>query len=171
VVLAGALAFAACAPAFAQPAPASPSASDFVTAVSQTDEYERQAGRIAQNSGLTARVRDYATMMVKDHGKTSQALKAAADQAGLGAASRAHISNDQVQLLNTLNYNIGMPTFDGVYMDQQIKVHQKTLDVVQAYAASGDNEALRGAAAKLAPLIHQHLAMAQDVKAGLRNKR
>jgi putative membrane protein len=170
VVLAGALAFAACAPAFAQPAPASPSASDFVTAVSQTDEYERQAGRIAQNSGLTAGVRSFATMMVNDHGKTSEALKAAAEQAGLSPA-RAHISNDQVQMLNSLNYNIGTPMFDGVYMGQQVRVHEKALALVQAYAANGDNPALRTAATNLAPVVQQHLAMAQEVKAGLRNHR
>ena len=170
---AAALSLAAGAPVLAQPAmpaPAStpaPSTADFITAAIQTDDYERQAGRIAQTSGRTADVRSFGAMMVTDHTKTTEDLKAAIQQAGL-AVPNPRLSNDEAQMLNALRLSIGQPTFDATYMDQQVKVHQKALALMQAYSQGGQNALLRNAATTTIPTVERHLNLAQEIRKNLR---
>jgi putative membrane protein len=151
----------------AQPAPASPSTAEFVKAATQSDDFERQSGTIAETSGLTERVRSYAAMMVEDHTKTAQGLQGAIEQSGLSVRRDPDPTGNEIQMLNALNDNIGKPLFDRVYMRQQVKVHEQDLALMQAYAQNGDNQALRAAAANMAPIVQQHLAKAKEVNASL----
>jgi putative membrane protein len=58
--------------------------------------------------------------------------------------------------------------FDRVYMQQQVAAHQMALGINRAYAANGDNPALRQAAATAVPVIQQHLSRAQQLLASVR---
>ncbi len=53
--------------------------------------------------------------------------------------------------------------FDRTFADMQVQTHQEALAIVQAYAQSGDNPALKAAAAKLAQPLQQRLAQARSM--------
>jgi putative membrane protein len=139
-----------------------------ITAVTQIDDFERQSGRIAENSGLSDRVRTFGAAMVGEHTKAAQDLTAAIEQAGLSVPPDPDPTVDQVQMMTALKYNVGKPLFDRIYMNQQVRVHQQALDMIQAYAQNGDNPKLRTAAANLVPTAQQRLATAQEVNTSLR---
>lgn len=159
------LSLAAASPILAQPAP---STSDFVTAALQTDDYERQAGRIAENSAYTGAVRGFGVMMVRDHTRTAQDLKAAIERTGHPAPPDPKLTKDQLQMLNALRYANGYALFDSTYVNQQVRTHQQALALMQAYAQGGEDPALRAAAANAVPLVQQHLQMAQELAKNLR---
>jgi putative membrane protein len=155
------------APALAQPAAPVPSTNAFITAAAQSDEYERQAGRMAQMSALDANVRAFGAMMVTDHTKSTQELKAAIQKAGLTAPSAKPLSTHQQQWIDSLRLSVGMPTFDATYIDQQVTAHKQALALMQSYAKSGENATLRATAASIAPVVQQHLTKAQQIKKNL----
>ena len=170
---AAALLVASAAPAFAQHRDGPPpgAASDefrgertqrFVTAAAQTDEYERRAGRIAQRMAVSNRVRDFGAMMLTDHTKTTEDLKAAIRRSGHTPPPPPPLRPDQQRMLDELR-GAGRG-FDFAYLRQQVKVHQEALGVFQDYAGNGHNDVIVGAARQTIPLIQRHLEMAQRLQ-------
>jgi putative membrane protein len=159
-VLAGLVSLCALAPALAQPR-ALPTP-DFIKAAAATDEFERQEGRMAEKVGATAEVRDFGKMMVRDHTRTTEALKAAIHKAGMPAPPPPELTSEQKSNIAALQGLHGV-AFDRPYMEQQIQAHQQALGVMRGYAASGDNPVLRQAAAETVPIVQQHLQAAQAI--------
>ncbi|MEI9964923.1 MAG: DUF4142 domain-containing protein [Caulobacteraceae bacterium] len=58
-------------------------AADYVTQAAIADMYEVQAGKIAEKRGKSAEVRALGRMMVKDHTKSTEMVKAAVAKSGL----------------------------------------------------------------------------------------
>jgi putative membrane protein len=141
--------------ALAQPAPPTP---DFIKAAAQTDEFERQEGRLAERDGANPGVRSFGAEMVSAHTKITAALKAAIRKAGMPVPPP--LTEEQASNLATLKGLHG-PAFDHAYIGQQIQAHQTALGVMRAYAAGGDNPVLKQAAADTVPIVQHHLAMAQ----------
>ena len=167
---AAALLVASSAPASAQPyrqgPPAAVSTRDFVTAAAQSDEFERRAGRLAQDMARSRRVRGFATMMVQDHTMTTQNLKAAIRRTGREPPPPPPLTADQQGMLGQLR-DAGRG-FDFAYLQQQVQAHQQALDLLQGYARGGDNAIIRDAARGTIPLVRRHLRMAQDLQASVR---
>ena len=57
------------------------------------------------------------------------------------------------------------PEFDKAYWQHQALSHHSALVVEQAYAANGDDPAVRRAAASAVPMIQAHLTAAEEAKA------
>jgi putative membrane protein len=170
LVLSGAaalsLALAVSAPVLAQPAASAASATstdDFITAVRQSDDFERTTGRMAQQSGLTQGVRDYGAMMVTDHTKTTEDFKAAIAKSGRPVPAEPPLTRIQQQGVNSLKNQVGMPLFDSSYLAQQVRAHKQALALLQSYAQHGQDATLRAAAAHAVPIVEHHLKTAQDL--------
>ena len=138
----------------------------FVTAAAQTDEYERRAGHLAGRMGVSPRVREFGTMMVQDHTKTTQDLQAAIRRTGHAVPPPPALTGRQLQMLEQLR-GAGR-NFDMVYLQQQVQAHQEALDLMQAYARDGHNPILKDAARQTAPLVQHHLQMAQGLQGSVR---
>jgi putative membrane protein len=54
--------------------------------------------------------------------------------------------------------------FDTAYAAAQVDAHQKALDALKGYSASGDNAALKSFADGLIPTVTAHLNMAKGLK-------
>jgi putative membrane protein len=163
-MLAGAASFVLAGPASAQPGPALPTA-DFIKAAAQTDEFERQEGRIAETRASDPRVRAFGRTMVRDHTKTTAALKAAIRKAGMKVPPLPPLSDEETRNIAALNGLKGA-AFDRAYIGQQVQTHQTALGVMQGYAAGGQNPVLRQAAADTVPIVQHHLAMAKTLPGG-----
>jgi len=165
-----ALSLVAGAPALAQPAASAasaPSTDSFITTALQTDDFERTTGHMAQQSGRTQGVRDFGALMVTDHTKTTQDLKAAIAKSGRPVPSQPKLTAVEQQGINGLKNQVGAPLFDSTYLAQQVRAHQQALALMQSYAQHGQDPTLRAAAAQTAPIVEHHLKMAQDLSKNL----
>jgi putative membrane protein len=166
IILSGAAALALAAAAHAQtppqPGPALPTP-DFITAAAQTDEFERQEGRMAETQAGDPHVKEFGHMMTIDHADTTRKLRAAIAKAGLPEPPPPPLTAEQQQMIDALRGVTGEP-FDKMYLGQQIQTHEMALHVMQSYAANGDNAVLREAASNTVPVVEHHLAVARQLR-------
>lgn len=130
------------------------------------DVFEITTSTLLLQKSQSQQVRGFATMLIADHSMLTNTALATAKGAGvlppppeLSPAQKAMIT----QLHSATSANV-----DRVYMQQQVPAHQQALAINSGYSRSGDNPALRQAAASAVPKIQQHLAEAQQLLRSLR---
>lgn len=147
-----AFAIGAASPLLAAPAPMAP---DFVKQAGASDLYEKTSSEMVLKTAKNAKVRDFANMMIRDHTKSTADVKAAATADGLKPGA-PKLMPDQAKMIADLK--AAKPADrEKVYVQQQVMAHQKTLDLMQAYADGGDKPHLKGVAGKIAPVVQTHL--------------
>ena len=166
IALAGAVGIAAAAlsPVAAQE-PGSRQTREFVQAADQSDRFEILEAETVLGQSTDPQVRAYAEQMVREHRQMNDRLRVAVAGAGLAPPAMT-IGADQAQLLGALQGLRGA-AFDQAYVRHQALAHRSALVVEQAYAASGDDPAVRQVAAAAVPAITSHLAMAEQMVARL----
>jgi len=136
---------------------------DFVTKASQSDEFERREGRLAQQKSSSPMVRDFAAHMVMAHTQTTRDLKMAIRDAGMTPPPPPMLTDDQKHMIHDLMHREG-GDFDRAYIDQQVHAHEQALQLMQDYAMNGHPGPIKDAANKTAPLVQQHLDMARRIR-------
>lgn len=156
-------------PAATIPTPADEtSAPVLVEKAAVSDMFEIQAARLAEQRAKDPAVKSFAAMMVKDHTKSTNALKAAIDASGQTTLTLpAALPQDKQDALDDLN-KTDPDAFDKAYMDGQVDAHQDALNLLQRYAEDGDVEQLKSFAAATAPVVQQHLDKAKAIRDGLK---
>jgi putative membrane protein len=139
---------------------------DFVTAAAESDMYEVEAARIAEQRSGNADVKKFAEKMVAAHTATTKKLKAILAANKLDIAPPATLDDRHQGLIDELR-GAKDADFDGRYLSQQVDAHKEALILMQGYAKDGGVAPVRKFAAKTAPAVQSHLIMAQDLtKAG-----
>ena len=142
-------------------------AADFVTKAASTDMFEIAAAKLARKMATSKDVKDFAAMMIKDHTKSTMALKAAIKDSGQDLAPPAELPPEMQAKLDKL-----MATdpagFDKAYMDSQVDAHKTALGVMKGYAAGGDVAQIKAFASVTADTVHMHLDHAKMVDANLK---
>jgi putative membrane protein len=133
----------------------------FADAAAATDMTELEAAKLAQTMGKDKAVKDFAAMMIKDHTKASADLKAAAAKATPAVTPAGAMTAEQKADMAALK-SAG-DGFDKLYGAKMVAGHEKALEMLKGYAASGDNEALKDFAGKTAPVVSGHLDMARKL--------
>jgi putative membrane protein len=133
----------------------------FVDTVSASDLYETEAGKLAQAKGTTQAVKDFGAMMVKDHATSTGDLKTAvATNPDLMLAPQ--LTAEQQTKLDQLKAANGSQ-FDNLYALQQVAAHEDALGLLKDYSTTGSDEALRGFAGKVVPVVEHHLEAAKKL--------
>lgn len=127
----------------------------YVAQAANSDMYEIQAGELATKNGQSQQVKDFGRMMVTDHTKSSQDMKALVARAELGVQPPARLDAEHQAMIDRLKAASG-EAFDREYMAQQMAAHRKALALHQGYAQSGDNAELKGFASKVVPVVQKH---------------
>ncbi len=140
-------------------------ASAFVPAATIANLYEIQAGQIAAQKSQSPQVRALAQMMVQDHQALAQQMQQALATAGAGVTPPTALDNLHQAMVQDLQ-NAPAGVFDLIYLHQQLAAHQEALTLMQAYAAGGDNAALKVLASKAVPVIRKHLHEVRRVGGG-----
>jgi putative membrane protein len=130
---------------------------DYVKTAGASDLYERESAKLVLETSRDARVRDFASMMIEMHTKSTQDVKAAAMHSKLKVAAPM-LMPAQREMLAQLRAENG-PARDAAYVVQQRAAHGQALSVQQAYAAGGTAPALRRAAAGIVPVVQDHIMM------------
>ncbi|WP_316809979.1 DUF4142 domain-containing protein [Pedobacter heparinus] len=138
---------------------------DFANKAAVGGMAEVEFGKLAQEKSSNAQVKEFAAMMVKDHGMANEELK---DIAGIKSITLPTALDDEhSKKFEELKSNSGTD-FDKAYVDAMVDGHQKTLDLMTSEAGSGKDPELKGFASKTAPIVKMHLDMINKIKAGLK---
>ena len=132
-------------------------APDFLIAETQSDQFEVQEGRLAAERATSPRIRELARTMIRDHGKSARTISAAAHGEDLPTSSPG-LDLDQQAMFARLKAAHG-PEFDRLYVDQQVRAHEKTLSALSSFAKNGRPGPLRRAAVRIRPVVRRHLAL------------
>ena len=136
---------------------------DFANAAASSDAFEIATSQLAAAQAKSAAVKKFAAQMIAAHGDSTAKLKAAAGAAPQPVTPDPALSAEQQQALDSLKPLNG-EDFDKAYAAAQVDAHQKTLDLLKAYSASGDVASLKEFATKLVPTVTAHLNMAKGLK-------
>lgn len=134
---------------------------DFATEAAVGGLAEVELGKVALSKSSNAKVKEFANMMVNDHGKANEELKmiAANKQIALPMA----LDEKHQKMADELNGLTGRD-FDKKYVDDMVDGHKKTLDLMEKEAKDGKDAELKAFAAKTAPIVKAHLDMIQKMQ-------
>jgi len=131
----------------------------FVDMVASTDQFEVEAGRLAQELGKSQEVKDFGTMMVDDHLKSTANLRTALEMVTPPIPINSVLTPEQDQKLQQLR-DAG-DGFDALYADQMVPGHEDRLAKLRDYAANGDLQELKTFATTAAETTAKHLEAAR----------
>ena len=140
---------------------AAPDASFYKT-LAQGGIAEVEAGKLAQQKGDDPKVKDFGAMMVKDHSAANEQLKALA--AGKGIDLPGSSSTSQMATKAKLEVLSG-GTFDKSYVDDQVKAHRDTVELLKKEIATGQDPDAKAFAQKVLPTVESHLHAINQIAA------
>jgi putative membrane protein len=134
----------------------------FANAAAASDAFEIATSQLAKTSAKAPAVKTFASHMIEAHTASTASLKAAAASAKPAITPDPALTADQQQQLDALKGKTGAD-FDKAYADAQVAAHQKTLDTLKGYSASGDVPQLKALATKMIPTVTAHLNAAKGL--------
>lgn len=126
----------------------------YVQNAAASDLFEIETSRLALERATLPSIKTYAQMMIDEHTKSSNELRAAAQQAGI--AVPAAIPADKQAKIAALRGMTG-EAFDRQYFADQRTSHQETLAKVNEYLAQAQPGPLKDHASKLTGVVQKHL--------------
>jgi len=133
----------------------------YVAKAGASDLYERTSSQLVLQSTNNAKIRQFATMMIRDHTKSTADVKRAATAARLRVPPPA-LEPPQAQMVAELRRATG-PARDRLYVQQQRMAHRQALALHSGYAQGGDVASLKTVAAATAPVVQHHIEMLQGM--------
>jgi putative membrane protein len=147
----------------AAPAALPTDAQGFVNAAAASDRFEIESSRMAEASGQSAGVKAFARQMISGHTASTAKLKGLVGAMSPALTPNDALNADQQALMATLQGKTGAE-LDTAYAAAQVTAHQKTLDMLNAYAAGGDTPTLVEFAKGMIPTVTAHLNLAKGLK-------
>jgi putative membrane protein len=144
-------------------APRPVSDNEFVAKAAEGGMTEVELGKLAQEKGSSADVKQFGSHMVMDHSKANDDLKAIAAKNGMTVPTT--LDEKHQAEVNRLSALSG-PAFDKAYVHTMVSNHEKTAADFRMESKDGKNADVKNFASSTLPTIENHLA---DVK-GLESK-
>ena len=138
-------------------------AQGFANAAAASDKFEIDSSKLAASQASSAAVKSFADKMISAHTTSTAKLKSTAAAMNPAMTPDDTLNAEQQSTLDSLKGKKGAD-FDSAYAAAQVDGHQKTLDALKAYAASGDNATLKSFAEGMVPTVTAHLNMAKGLK-------
>ncbi len=134
---------------------------EFAVKVADAGLLEVQLGKLALKNAVSAKVKEFAQMMVDDHSKANIELTAAAQKKNISLP--AGLSDKSQEKYNDLSSKSGSE-FDKKYMSAMVDGHQDVLDAMTKEAEKGKDPDLRAWAQGKVDVIKHHLEIAKSTK-------
>ncbi len=126
----------------------------FATTAAVGGMAEVALGKLAVTKTSNAAIKDFANMMITDHGQANAELASIASAKNITLPTEpdsAHLKKaDELSKLSGKK-------FDKAYVDAMIDGHKKTLDLMNNEAKNGSDSTLKAFAAKIVPTVQKHL--------------
>ncbi len=127
---------------------------EFATKAGAAGLFEIQTSQLALTKSQNADIKAFAQMMVTDHTKAGEALKAAAGgQQGISVPT--DMDKDGQDKFAALN-NASGADFDKLYIQMQTAAHADAVALFSGYATNGSVGALKDFAAQTLPTLKMH---------------
>lgn len=123
-------------------------------------EAEIKLGRTVQQNASDPNVKEYGQKMIDDHSKMKEQMMPIAQQMGIKLPSTLppKLAKRQEKL-----QGLSGAEFDKAYMSAMVKDHSKDVPEFRHEANDAQNPQVKEAAQKAAPVIEEHLQLAQQV--------
>jgi putative membrane protein len=134
---------------------------EFMVKAASGGMMEVELGRMAQQKASSPQVKEFAGMMVNDHSKANEELKALATKKNIvlpstpGDEAQGHISE--------LTKYSGSE-FDKEYMNLMTKDHQEDISLFEKAAEKSKDQEVVAFAAKTLPVLRKHHQMARQLE-------
>jgi putative membrane protein len=126
----------------------------FFDKLAQGGMAEVQAGQLAESKATRPDVKDFAGMMVKDHGKANEKLKALAAKKSVKLPADAGAEHKAA--LKKLEGSSG-DAFDKAYIQNQLDGHEMTVELLKYEIDSGADSDAKAFASEVLPTVKSHL--------------
>lgn len=133
----------------------------YLTKAGAGDLFEIESSHAILKTTQNPQVKAFAQMMIKDHEASTALLKKTAKAADIAVAA-PKLQPAQQQSLDAIKAAKGQDA-DKIYLDAQRDGHASALMLHKAYAADGNNEGLKAAAAQIVPVVQQHMTMLDKI--------
>jgi putative membrane protein len=153
-------------------APAAPAVTDpqIAAIVVAANDVDIAAGRLAQERGSNAQVKEFAQRMVTDHTGVNKAATDLVTRLNVtpeGNATSQKLSSDG-EASRTRLQGLSGAEFDRAYVDQEVAYHQAVLDAIdQTLIPSAQNAELKALLEQTRPAVAAHLQHAQQIQGTL----
>ena len=138
---------------------ANASGDNFLTEAASGGMAEVELGKMASTKSQNAEVKKFAEMMVTDHSKGNDELKALAAKKNVALPARPIAKHQSV--IDKLQGMSGAE-FDKAYVEDMIKDHEKDVAKFEKQSQNNPDADVKAFAAKTLPTLKKHLA---DIKA------
>ncbi len=128
----------------------------FVKMVTSANEFEIRSSELAKQNADQAGIKSAADMIIADHRKAGDKLKATLDAKGSAPAEPVKLAPKHQKMLDQLQAAKGKD-FDMLYLDMQAQAHMEAIGLFRTYAGSGDDQSLVGFAKETLPSLETHL--------------
>lgn len=122
---------------------------------------EVELGKMALDKSSNAQVKEFATMMVKDHGMANVELMSIAKQKNITLPST--VDDEHKKKMEDLSKKTGAD-FDKAYVNAMVDGHKSTLKLMEDESKDGKDADLKAFATKTAPIVQSHLEMINKIK-------
>lgn len=133
----------------------------FVKKAGLTNLFEIKAGQIAEQKADNSKVKTYAKMIVSDHQKAQDDLKAAVKGVH-GVSVPGSLDQKHNKLIKQLKSASGA-RFLKTFKAQQVKGHKDGIKLFQDYGRAAREPKLKQFAQSALPVLKKHLQHAQDL--------
>ncbi|WP_180356129.1 DUF4142 domain-containing protein [Aliirhizobium smilacinae] len=127
----------------------------FVRMVTSSNEFEIRSSELAKQNADQAGIKMAADMIITDHKKAGDKLKATLDAKG-ATTEPVKLAPKHQKMLDQLQGAKGKD-FDTLYLDMQAQAHMEAVGLFRTYAGSGDDQSLVGFAKETLPSLETHL--------------
>jgi putative membrane protein len=115
---------------------------------------EAQLGQLAQQKAVNQQIKDFGAMMVSDHSKANDQMKALAKSKGISLP--VALSSDEQKLKNDLSSKSG-EDFEKAYVKVMIKDHKQDIKDFQDATKRLTDPDLKNFATSTLPVLQKHL--------------
>ena len=133
---------------------------DFAVKAANAGLMEVQLGEYASKNATDKSVKQFGSMMVKDHSKANDELKALATSKNISIP--AAVGEDKTDDMNDLMKKTGKD-FDKAYMNQMVKDHKDAIDLFQKASDDSKDADMKAFASKTLPALKKHLDEAEAI--------
>ena len=128
------------------------------------------AGALATTKGTSSAVRDYGRRMARDHHALRVQGEALAKRLKITPIPPAgdNLIVDSQKNLDNLNATAKGKDFDKAYTDSEVEMHKRVLELATRGMEEAESTELKNLIQKAAPVIRDHLDLAQSIQKNLK---
>ena len=137
-----------------------PSDAEFATKAAVGGMAEVELGKMALTKATNTQLKEFAEMMVSDHGKANEELMLIAKKKNITLP--AAVDEDHQKKMNDLSKKSGKD-FDKAYAEAMVDGHKSTLKLMQDESKDGKDADIKAFASKTTPVVQAHLDMINKI--------